>query len=134
MIHLETIQQPKYLFRGHMAKQKAISICKPINKIPVNHDSIEGMTPEKDKKVKGTFINIECPGQPAKVSGRLYKGMEYFSKVFADNEKCEIPLSIARFINERICHERHTRLLDHDGAPIKSSQPVFRYKFMIEQY
>lgn len=115
-------------------QQRKPLINKPINKTPVNKDSIEGLTSEKDKTVTGTFINIECPGQPAKICGRYYRGMEYFVKVFNDNEKCSIPLSVARYINERIFHERQSHILDDQGAPVKHPQPVFRYKFMIEQY
>ncbi len=116
-----------------MAREKRILLNKPINRTPVNKDSIEAMTPEKEKTVQGTFINIECPGQPAKVCGKYYPGMQYFTKTFNDNERCSIPLSVARFINERIYHERQSHILDENGAPVKQPQPLFRYKFMIEQ-
>ena len=103
-----------------------------INKIPVNLDSIEAMTQEKDKKVSGTFVNIECPGQPAKVSGKYYKGMQYFTQVFEDQEHVTIPLSIARWINERSAYEQHSYLQDERGNPIKTGKKQPRYKFMIE--
>lgn len=109
-------------------------IHKPINRTPVNKDSLEGMTKETDKPVSGTFINIECPGQPAKVSCKIYKGMEYFTKTFEDNEKCRIPLSVARFINEKCQHETHSHILDEKGMHIKNPKPQSRYKFMIEAY
>ena len=110
-----------------------VSLINPkINMKPVNKDSIEAMTIETDKKVSGTFVNIECPGQPAKISGKYYRGMEYFCKTFHDNEKCTIPLSVARFINERCCHDQHGYLLDEKGQSIKSSKPVPRYKFMAD--
>ncbi len=110
-----------------------VSLINPkINMKPVNKDSIEAMTIETDKKVSGTFVNIECPGQPAKISGKYYRGMEYFCKTFTDNEKCTIPLSVARFINERCCHDQHGYLLDEKGQSVKSSKPVARYKFMAD--
>ena len=108
------------------------TISKKIKKIPINLDAIEAMTPETDKKVTGTFINIECPGQPAKICGRYYKGMPYFCKVLMDGEKAEIPYSVARYINERIYHEEHTHILDAEGKPMKGGKKIFRYKFMIE--
>ena len=104
-----------------------------INRKPVNTESIEAMTPDTDKEVVGTFVNIETPGQTAKVSGKFYKGQEYFSKVFKDGEQCKIPLSIARFINERCVASRHNYLLDVNGAPIKGDTSQARYKFMIER-
>lgn len=103
-----------------------------INKTPLNKESIEGMSRETDKNVTGTFINVEYPGQPGKVCGKFYKGMEYFVKVFEDGERCTIPLSIARFINERCFHEVHSYLQDDKGNPIKTGKKIPRYKFMIE--
>lgn len=105
-----------------------------INKTPVNVDSIEALTPEKDRMVTGVFVNVECPGQPAKVCGRYYRGMQYFSKVFNDGEKATIPLSVARFINERCCHEQHQYSTDEDGIPIKSGKKIYRYKFHSESF
>ncbi len=102
------------------------------NSKPVHVDSIEAMTPDKDKTVSGTFVNIEYPGQPAKVCGLYYKGMQYFEKVMEDNQKYSIPWSVARWINERINVEQHTNLLDSDGHPIKGSKKLARYKFIIE--
>lgn len=108
----------------------ATSIHKPINKTVKNPDSIEAMTPEKDRMVSGTFVNVETPGQPAKICLHLYRGMNFFSKVFLDGEKATIPLSVARFINERCSHETHKWQQDEDGNPIKGSTFRTRYKFM----
>lgn len=109
-------------------------IARPINKTVVHKDSIEAMTRETDKKVKGEFVNIEAPGQPAKVCGKYYKDMVYFEKNFLDGEKCVIPLSVARWINERCFYNKHTYLSDAEGNPIKEDRPTFRYKFIIESY
>jgi hypothetical protein len=107
-------------------------IHKKINRTAVNKDSIEGMTPEKDKKVTGTFLNVECPGQPAKICAILYKGMQYFSQVFEEGISYTIPLSVARFINERCQYEEHSYLTDEKGSPLKTNKYRSRYKFMIE--
>lgn len=115
-------------------KETRMSIAKPINMTLVNKESIEAMTPDTDKKVKGQFINVECPGQPAKISGKYYKGMTYFSEVFKDGEKYTIPLSVARFINERCQHFKHKHLVDAEGNPLKEEFATPRYKFMIESY
>ena len=102
------------------------------NTKPVNTESIEAMTPEKDRSVTGTFVNIECPGQPQKVCGIYYKGMKYFEKVFEDNQIYSIPLSVARWINERIYHEQHNYLVDEKGNPIKGGRKQARCKFIVE--
>ena len=108
------------------------SIAPPQNKKPVNKDSIEGITKETDRIVTGTFVNIECPGQSAKICGRYYKGMDFFIKTFMDGEKCSIPLSVARFINERCHYDQHSFLMDDKGQHIKNTKPVARYKFLAE--
>lgn len=105
-----------------------------ISRNPVNKDSIEAMTPETDKTVTGTFVNIECSGQPAKICGKYYRGMDYFSRTFMDGERVSIPLSVARFINERCHYEEHGYILDDKGNPIKNPKPRARYKFIVEAY
>ncbi len=107
-------------------------IHRKINKTPKNLDSIEAITPDTDRDVFGTFVNIECPGQPAKVSAKLYKGMQYFSQTLEDGQQYKIPLSVARFINERCKYEQHTYLTDEKGSPLKTGKFMPRYKFMIE--
>lgn len=114
------------------APERTSLIHSKINRTAVNKDSIEAMTRDTDKKVTGTFMNIECPGQPGKVCGLYYKGMDYFSKVFEDQENCTIPLSVARWINERSGYDQHSYLQDERGNPIKTGKKQPRYKFMIE--
>lgn len=97
---------------------------------PVNNEAIEGMTRETDRMVSGTFINIECPGQPAKVSCKYYKGMPYFSQTLEDGEEYRLPLSVSRHINERCFNEPHSYLMNDKGEYIKSGKKIFRYKFM----
>lgn len=123
----QAVEEPKVVPRTIM------SIQSPIKRTPVNVDSIEGMTRATDKMVFGQFINIEAPDQSAMVCGKFYKGMNYFAKLFKDNEKCTIPLSIARHINERCCTDTHKFILDENGNQIKNPIPKARYKFIIER-
>jgi len=113
-------------------KEKTPLIHSKINKTPVNTDSIEAMTPDKDKKVYGKFLNIEYPGQTAKICCRLYRGMPYFQMTMVDGETYTIPLSVARFINERIHYEPHHFMRDEKGNEIKGQKSMPRYKFIIE--
>jgi len=107
-------------------------VHRKINRTAVNTDSIEAMTPETDRKVKGTFVNIECQGQPAKICCKLYRGMQYFAETMIDGESYVIPLSVARFINERCKAHKHSYLQDEKGNPVKEDKAIPRYKFMIE--
>ncbi len=113
-------------------KPRIVLIHSEVSRTACNTDSIEGMTRDKDKPVSGTFINIEAQGQSAKVCGKYYKGMPYFCKVFEDGEVAQIPLSVARFINERCIYDKHDYLTDDKGQPMKLSKPIHRYKFIVE--
>jgi isocitrate dehydrogenase len=115
-------------------QESRASVHKAINRSVVNKESIEAITKETDKKVEGTFINIEYPGQPAKITAKLYKGQELFKEVMEDGMKYTIPLSVARHINERCVAQEHAYVLDASGAPIKNPKPKPRYKFTIENY
>ncbi len=109
-------------------------IHKRIGKTPVNTESVYGMTPEKDHKVKGQFVNVEYPGLSQKVSVKLYKGMPYFNEVLKDGETCIIPYSVARFINEDLGYDQHSYLKDERGEPLKTGKKIPRGKFIIEEH
>lgn len=94
-------------------------------------DSIEAMTPDTDRMVKGVFRNRENPGQSAYVGCRLYKGQNFWSKWFQDGEEAVIPYSVARHINENTKHEKHAHILDKDGRPMKAvGELTPRYEFV----
>lgn len=100
-----------------------------------NPDSIEAMTPEKDKMVSGVFKNLECPGQPGFVGCRLYRGQNYWQKWFHDGEEATIPLSIARHINTNTKYPIHSFILDEKGNYIKGTgQMRQRYEFVSKEF
>ncbi len=101
------------------------------SKKPVNKDSIEAMTKATDKMVKGIFKNLECPGQTGFVACRMYKDQPVFQKWFEDGEEAEIPLSVARHINENTSYPVHGYLLDAGGQYVKGTgRIVQRYEFV----
>ena len=102
---------------------------------PVNTESIEAMTAEKDKMVSGVFKNLESPGQPGTVTCRMYKGQPIFTKTFFDGEISTIPLSVARFINTRTSYTKHAYELDAKGDHKKTNgQVVNRYQFVSRDF
>lgn len=109
-------------------------IHKKINKTRVNANSIYGMTPDTDHKVRGQFVNVEYPGLPQKISGRYYPGMPYFNEVLKDGETTIVPLSVARWINEEFCYDQHSYIQDDKGQPLKTGKKVPRGKFIIEEH
>ena len=109
-------------------------IHKKTNRTKVNINSIYGMTPETDYKVRGQYVNVEYPGLPQKISVKLYNGMPYFNEVLKDGEETVIPLSVARFINEDLGYDQHSYLTDDKGNPLKTGKKVPRGKFIIEEH
>lgn len=103
-------------------------------RLAVNAHTVWGMRKADDHTVTGTFVNVECPGQPAKVCAKYYPGMDYFSKTFIDNEKTTVPLSVARWLNEECFVAEHTSILGDDGLPMKGLKKKPRYKFIVESY
>lgn len=100
----------------------------------VNKESIEAMKPEEDKMVSGMFKNLEQPGMDGYVACRYRKG-PIFSRKFFDGEVCQIPLSVARHINQRCNWPRHKYELDKDGNHVKTvGQVVQRYQFVSTEY
>jgi len=105
-----------------------------LSRVPVNVDSVEAFTPETDRMVTGIFRNIECPGQPARIHMRLYKGMPIFNQVLKDGHKYTIPLSVARGIKQYCCHVKHGYLLGENGEHEKVDQPFVRYEFVAADF
>lgn len=106
-----------------------------VSKVPVNTDSIEAMTAEKDHMVSGIFKNLECPGQPGYVCCRIYKGQPIFQKWFDDGEETVIPLSVARHINQNTQYPIHSYLLDEKGNYIKGTGVMKqRFQFVSKDY
>lgn len=103
--------------------------------VPVNADSLEGMKPDDDRMVAGIFKNLECPGQPAYVACRLYKGQGVFSRHFFDGELATIPLSVAKYINTRIGWQKYDWQADGDGGFKKQLKTVVqRYQFNSREF
>lgn len=98
---------------------------------PINKDSIFAITKDTDYMVTGTFLNIECPGQPMKIPVKLYKDMQYFCKTLEDGVTYTIPWSVSRHINEEIYSMTHGYLLDANGLPAKSQKKIHRCKFIV---
>jgi hypothetical protein len=105
------------------------------NKTVKNPDSLEAFTKETDKMVTGIFKNLESPGQTARVCCRLYKG-QCFNEVFFHDREYTIPLSVAKFINQRIRYPIHKHTIDEKTGESRKDigEMVQRYQFISAEY
>lgn len=93
----------------------------------INH---KAMSDEESKLVKGRFRFYDPPGGSAEFYFKKYKDEPIKRYTLTDDEIHEIPLSVARHINESASEEHHKYLLDENGEPIKSSKRKKRAEFI----
>jgi len=94
-------------------------------------EMIENARKEDSKLVKGMFKNLEVKGGDANFPYRKYRGEPLRLYNFQDGETYEIPLGLAKHINNNCKRKRRTHVLDINGrrteAPGKHEQ---RYEFV----
>ena len=84
------------------------------------------MTAEENRKqrdsdhkiVKGIFRCYEPRGGSFTFSFKKYKGDQTITKTMVDGETYEVPLMIAKHLNQNCWYPRHAYIMDMDGNPI----------------
>ena len=73
---------------------------------------------EKDHKiVKGIFRCYEPRGGGMTFSFKKYKGDEVLKYTMVDGDIYEIPLMVAKHLNQNCYYPKHTHVLDENGKP-----------------
>lgn len=91
-----------------------ISPSAKAKKKKVNIDALR----EKDaQKVRGVFHWLENPGGVFSFVFRQYKGEPVMRYSLKDGETYELPLGVARHLNNNVGRFEHVHLLDKDGKP-----------------
>jgi hypothetical protein len=72
---------------------------------------------EESKLVKGIFKNLECPGGSLRFYFRKYKEDPVKEYVFWDGREYEIPLGVARHLNNNCAYPTHAHAVDEFGTP-----------------
>lgn len=86
---------------------------------------------DKDReKVKGVFHNHECPGAAVQFPLRLHKGDQIETWTFLDGEVREIPLGVAKHLNNTCWYPESKHAVDKDGIPkVMLAKKIRRYSF-----
>lgn len=86
---------------------------------------------DKDReRVKGMFQFHECPGGKLEFVFRMYKEdpVEYYS--LQDGQYCELPLGVARHLNQNGWYPVHRHQLDSNGKAVTTvGEKRHRYSF-----
>lgn len=94
-------------------------------------DLIEKARKEDSKLVTGVFKNLECPGGDLEFAYHKYKGEPTRVYRFLDGETYEIPLGVAKHINQQCKYKKSKYLVDKDGNRIiTGDKPIERYQFV----
>lgn len=90
---------------------------------------------KNSQKVTGTFKNLESPGGDAFITYHQYK--EDPTEVYHmwDNKEYEIPLGVAKQINNVCKYKKSKHLLDKDGKKmIGADTSIQRYQFISNDF
>ncbi|MFQ5685090.1 MAG: hypothetical protein ACE5GV_00370 [Candidatus Scalindua sp.] len=96
---------------------------------------VEKARKEDSKIVKGVFKNHESPGGDAIFSIRLYKGDPIRTYNLVDGETYDLPLGVAKHINNQCRYKKHKWLVDKNGNKMMGADnPIERYSFTSTDY
>ncbi len=90
---------------------------------------------KNSKLVKGRFKNLEAPGGDLTFSFREFKEDPIRTYYFKDGETYEVPLGVAKHINNNTKTPIHSHIIDKDGRRMTApGQYRERYQFISTDY
>lgn len=92
---------------------------------------------KESKIVKGIFKNLECKGGTAQIAWRKFPQDDVTLFTFEDGKTYDIPLCLAKHINNDCCIQPHEYLTNLNGDRIVSQnrEKAFqRYEFTSTEY
>lgn len=96
---------------------------------------IEKNKEEDLRMVRGIFKNLECPNGSVRFSQRKYKGEQVREYVMWDGREYEVPLYVAKYLNNNCAYPVHAASLDADGKPSETvGKMVNRFAFISTEY
>jgi hypothetical protein len=87
------------------------------------------------KLVKGIFKNLECPGGDLTFAYHAYKGEPTRVYHMVDGDEYEIPIGVAKHINQQCKYKKSKHLINKDGKRmIVADKPIERYQFVSTEF
>ena len=107
-----------------------VANAKPLNTRKRTSEEIRKEREIDHRPVKGVFRCYEPSGGSFKFSFKKYKGDPIFTKTMVDGETYEIPLMVAKHLNNNCWYPKHSHVMDKDGKPsVHVGQKVQRCSF-----
>lgn len=92
-------------------------ITKPKNTRKLTPDDIRKMKEKDHKMVKGVFRCYEPIGGSFTFSVKKYKGDEVLTYTMVDGQVYDVPLMVAKHLNQNCWYPEHSHILDANGNP-----------------
>jgi len=93
-------------------------LAKPTQRIKFTEEELKKQKEEDHKMVKGVFRCYEPRGGSFTFCFKKHKGDQNLKYTMADGETYDIPLMVAKHLNQNCWYPRHTHVLDAAGNPI----------------
>lgn len=102
-----------------MSNQKPITV-RVRDDVKPGLDLAEKAKAVPERRVKGIFKNLELPGMDLRFVWKMNKGEQIAKYHLKDGEMSEVPLSVARHLNDDCWVPVHHYILDDKGNPTKA--------------
>ena len=89
---------------------------------------------EESKLVKGVFKNLESPGSEIEFSYKKYPQDPIRKYTLKDGESYEIPLYLARHLNNDCRIKQSSNVVDVMGNRTVKPTPIQRYQFLSTEF
>jgi hypothetical protein len=100
-----------------------------------NIERQEAIKAEEMRLVKGIFKNLECPNGCVVFSQRKFKGETVKTYTMWDGKEYEVPLYVAKYLNNNCAYPVHAFSKDADGNPSKViGKMINRFAFLSMDY
>lgn len=104
--------------------------AKPKNTRRLTAEEIKSQREQDHKMVKGVFRCYEPRGGSFKFSFKKYRGDQVYTNTLVDGETYEVPLMVAKHLNQNCWYPKHSHVLDANGQPtVQVGQKVKRCSF-----
>lgn len=108
----------------------SMEISKPLNTRKITQDEMRKQREADHKVVKGVFRCYEPRGGSFTFSFKKYKGDKTLTYTLVDGETYDVPLMIAKHLNQNCWYPRHSHVMDASGNPtVSQGQKVKRCSF-----
>ena len=105
---------------------KPLTVEVPLSEKEIGKQRWKDLEVEEKRMVKGKFILHECPNGEQGFTFRKYKNEPLKNYTFKDGETYEIPLSVARHLNNNVAYPSYKYKNDEAGRPVTSVSEMIR--------